>query len=459
MATTRFWKIGANLGYVLDYVSNPEKTSEENAGYVEDLKKVLHYASNPEKTEQQMYVTGVNCSHMTAFEEMSITKEQWQKKDGPLAWHGYMSFKPGEVTPEQAHKIGIEFAEKNFPGFQVVVATHLNTGVVHNHFVVNSVSSLDGHRAHDEVTWFKFRKLADEIVKSHSLSVIKKPHRTKEPTLIQNRIRDYYQRTDEPLIREAVDRTLAVSTNMLQFKKELSAMGYNYNLAPNRKYWTVSPKGSRAFRLYHLGEEYTNAAIMERLAGNQKPVMARTVTAAVNTVKVKRVVFKRYHGTGSTILRLYRHYMYVLGKIDSNREETLYLPHNVRKDTAKLTDISEEARFLENAGISMADELIRHKDLIGSDMAELIARRKVLRNEMRRKGCDTDAVRKEAAKISGSIEKIRKELRMCDNIMKRSGIISDNIAAMELQSERSIENERRSRNSGPDCGRDSKDSH
>lgn len=449
MATTRFWKITTNLDYVIDYVSNMEKTVEKNEEYGEDLKRVLHYAANPAKTEERLYVTGVNCSHMTAFEEMSITKEQWQKKDGPLAWHGYMSFKPGEVTPEQAHKIGIEFAEKNFPGFQVVVATHLNTGVIHNHFVVNSVSSLDGHRAHDEVTWFKFHKLADAIVKSHSLSVIKKPQRTKEPTLIQNKIRDYYQRTDEPLIKEAVDRALYVSTNLLQFKKELSAMGYNYNLAPNRKYWTVSPKGSRPFRLYHLGEEYTNAAILERLAGNQAVWKEKKKDIPYVRTTVKKFEFRKYRGTKSTIAKLYRHYMYILGKVCSNREQTLYLPHNIRKDVAKLTEISEEARFLDEAGISEASELIQHKENLKFDMGKMSDDRNALRNEIRRKGADMTVIKTKITEMSNNIAKKRKELRMCDNILKRSSTISDNIAAMELQEERSIRNEYRGRDSNP----------
>lgn len=452
MATTRFWKINSNLAHVIEYVGNTEKTVEKNEKSEDDLNKVLHYATNPVKTEveEKLYVTGVNCNHETAYEEMQITKEQWQKTDGTLAWHGYMSFAPGEVTPEQAHAIGVEFAEKNFPGFQVVVATHLNTGVLHNHFVVNSISFLDGHRVHDEATWFKFRKLVDEILKNHQLSVIKKPRRTKEPTLIDNKIADYYGRVDAPLIKAAVDKALAVSTNMLQFKKELSKAGYNYNLSPNRKYWTVSPKGCRSFRLYHLGNDYTNVAITERLVENQKKIIKPV------RVMATRITFKKFTGKRSMIVGLYWHYMYVLGKIKRNPENTDYIPHRVRRDVAKLTAMSEEVRWLEANNLNEASELMAYMDNVKNEMSKLEAERTALRNESRRKGSDAETIRAKTAEISRELAKKRKELRMGDNVLKRSVTISENIDALEeqIEQERRNDDERGSRSSDPISRRD-----
>ena len=451
MATTRFWKIKSNLEHVIDYVSNTEKTADKKITVKNDLEQVLHYAVNPDKTEiktekeEKLFVTGINCNHLTAYQEMRITKQQWNKEDGTLAWHGYMSFKPGEVTPQQAHEIGIEFAEKNFPGFQVVVGTHLNTGVIHNHFVVNSVSFMDGHRAHDEVSWFKFHKLADEIVKSHSLSVVKNPRRNKEPTIVENKIKDYYKRADAVLIKEAVDKALAVSTNMVSFRKELSRLGYNYNLSPNRKYWTVSPKGGRSFRLYHLGEDYTNASITQRLAENQKKIIRLPPHQGNGSVFA---VLKKYGGS-SHIIKLYRYYLYVLYHVQDNRKESTYIPHHIRKDVMQLNRISEEARYLEKINISEASELISHMSRLKSDMTQLESTRCSLRNKIRRKGDDTDTTRLEIETTSQEIRNIRKQIGMCENILKRSKVIADNIAVMEQQ-EGSVKDECRSRNSKPD---------
>ena len=102
MATTKIWAIKDSLLRVVNYASNPEKTS------IEDLKQVLLYAENEDKTtdknEKMMYVTGVNCNRETAFEEMSYTQKKYDKCGGNVAYHAYQSFKTGEISPELAHK-------------------------------------------------------------------------------------------------------------------------------------------------------------------------------------------------------------------------------------------------------------------------------------------------------------------------------------------------------------------
>mgnify|MGYP002514557258 CR=1 FL=1 len=73
--------------------------------------------------------------------EMMKIKKKFVKTDGVLAWHAYQSFKEGEVTPDEAHKIGLELAKEMWGDrFEVIVSTHLNTNHYHNHFVINSVS-------------------------------------------------------------------------------------------------------------------------------------------------------------------------------------------------------------------------------------------------------------------------------------------------------------------------------
>ncbi len=133
MATTKIWAIKDSLSRVVNYAKNPEKT------IFSDLKQVLKYAENDEKTvdknEKSMYVTGVNCNRETAYEEMMTVQKRFDKCTGNIAYHAYQSFKTGEVSPELAHKIGVELARKMWAEHQVVVATHFNTGTYHNHFV------------------------------------------------------------------------------------------------------------------------------------------------------------------------------------------------------------------------------------------------------------------------------------------------------------------------------------
>lgn len=110
MATTKIWAIKDSLSRVVNYAKNPEKT------IFSDLKQVLKYAENNEKTtdknEKTMYVTGVNCNRETAYEEMTAVQNRFDKSTGNIAYHAYQSFKTGEVSPELAHKIGVELAEK-----------------------------------------------------------------------------------------------------------------------------------------------------------------------------------------------------------------------------------------------------------------------------------------------------------------------------------------------------------
>ena len=109
----------------MNYAANPEKTVDS------DLKNSIHYAENEAKTENRCYVTGVNCNAETAFEEMKAVQERFGKTSGNVAYHAYQSFKTGEITPELCHKIGVELAKKMWGNdYQVLVATHLNTGTL-----------------------------------------------------------------------------------------------------------------------------------------------------------------------------------------------------------------------------------------------------------------------------------------------------------------------------------------
>jgi len=140
MAVSKLWAVKHNLSKVIDYASNPEKTRYSPEQY-QALRDVIAYASNEEKTEHEYFVSGINCNPAIARSQYQIVKKRFGKEGGIVAYHGYQSFAPGEVTPEAAHDIGVEFARRMWgEDYQVLVATHLNTRCLHNHFVVNAVN-------------------------------------------------------------------------------------------------------------------------------------------------------------------------------------------------------------------------------------------------------------------------------------------------------------------------------
>lgn len=448
MAVTCMWRVRKRLDTVIYYVINPEKTMGVELVkeiYPDDLDSVLEYTVNPEKTDKRMYVGGVNLNPGIAYDEMMTVKRQYGKEDGILAWHGYMSFKPGEVTAAKAQEIGMEFAKKMWSDYQVLVATHCNTGVYHCHFVVNSVSYKTGKRIHDETSWYRFHRTADELCRKHGLSVIETPRRNRIPDSVRN---SPAANIRYDTIRQAVDAAISQSTNLEDFKRALRKMGYAYNLSPNRKYWSVTPagEGRAAVRLYHLGGDYTNTAIRERLSENQKRTVKVGEAKEQNrTFSLFILRLKKYTGKKDWLVGLYWHYRYLLGNVEKNPKQSLYLPLGLKEDVAKLKEISDEAKFLSENKIETLSELRELMKKYESELADFEGYRKELRNEIRRKGSEPrkEAIRCEIFEVSASLEKARKALKQCKRIEERSVSINENIERTEAQQKRIEESERR----------------
>ena len=109
MATTKLWHIQGRLKDLVDYVENPEKTVKSGS---QGFFNVFSYTQNPDKTADGQFVTAINCQKDIALQQMILTKQRYGKEDGYIAWHGYQSFKPGEVTPEQCHALGVTLARQ-----------------------------------------------------------------------------------------------------------------------------------------------------------------------------------------------------------------------------------------------------------------------------------------------------------------------------------------------------------
>mgnify|MGYP003293236626 FL=1 len=114
MAVTKIWPVRGKPDSPLNYISNEMKTANPkwNKSSLGSLTDVMHYAVDEEKTEKQFFVTGINCSSEIARDQFVTVKKQYGKEDGIVAYHGYQSFGEDEVTPEQAHAIGVEFAQR-----------------------------------------------------------------------------------------------------------------------------------------------------------------------------------------------------------------------------------------------------------------------------------------------------------------------------------------------------------
>ena len=367
MAVCEIWDVKGRLDHPIDYAKNPEKTV--NPKYTEaDLQAlgdVMKYATNGEKTEKHFFVTGVNCDPATARDEMMITKGQWQDESEIVCYHGYQSFKQGEVTPEQAHEVGVKLAERMWGDrFQVIVATHLNTDCLHNHFVLNSVSFADGKHYHDNKKNLRLlRKRSDELCREYALSVIEQPSGRKKPYALYQAEKQGLP-TRDTVARQAVDEAISKSFTLKDFDRELLKMGYRINFDPNRKYWIIIGKGwQRPKRLYKLGEDYTNDRIVERIKENSYAVRFSQFAKSTKEVKVFRVrgTMKNARKIGG-LRGLYLHYCYKLGILPKGRKQDYAKLHYLLKDDLmKMEMIAKETRLLCRCHIDTAEQLLSYK--------------------------------------------------------------------------------------------------
>ncbi len=140
------------------------------------LSGAINYITQKEKTEEQL-ISGKDCIADNAQDEMKATKEQFNKTGGRQYYHYVQSFgKEEDITPQKAHDIALEWAEKNFKGYEVLVATHNDREHIHSHLIVNSVSFEDGRKYHtSKKDLEELKKDSDRICEREGLSVIKEP--------------------------------------------------------------------------------------------------------------------------------------------------------------------------------------------------------------------------------------------------------------------------------------------
>ena len=109
------------------------------------LDKVLSNVCNENKTNNGLYIYSENCQYQIAEYEFQFTREEINDRVEILAFHAVQSFKRGEVTPEQAHEIGMQTMKEFLKDeYEFIITTHVDTGIIHNHIIINSVNRING---------------------------------------------------------------------------------------------------------------------------------------------------------------------------------------------------------------------------------------------------------------------------------------------------------------------------
>lgn len=403
MATTKIWDIKGRVDVLTNYVANPDKTQDKSK--IQALHNVMDYASDDYKTEKSLYVSGVNITPDTAKYKMQQTKLRYGKTDGIIAFHAIQSFKPGEVTSELAHKIGVEFAKEMWGDrFEVLIATHLNKQHLHNHFVINSVSFVDGKKYYDnKANYNLMKKISDRLCEENNLSVIRNP-KSKGKNYAEWLAEKNGYPTIRGQIKDELDEIIKCSYTYEQFWKILKQRGYAVKL--DVKYIALKPAYSQRYiRLKSLGKNYSEEAIRQRIIATRNGIRDLDKPKSDYNAWLNKYERTKLHGFKA----LYFHYLYLFGKI-RKKETPQRVSFYMREELIKFDRYQKQFYFLIDNDMETVDQLNSIKQADEYRIEELTSKRPRLYKN--------PAANTEIADINDKLKELRKRLRMCNNILQ-----------------------------------------
>lgn len=446
MAVTSIWPIKGRVDKVINYARNPEKTREETRkglSTLHEIEGVIEYAADEMKTETRAYVTCLNLtSEELAAKEFMETKRLKHNEGGRACYHGYQSFKADEVDADTAHNIGVALAKELWGDrFQVVVATHCNTGHYHNHFVINSVSDVDGKKFYNSPEDYRrMREVSDRLCREARISVLDNPDK-RGKNYGEWSAEKNGKPTQRGKVREDIDRAIAASTTERDFIRVMNEMGYEIVTKTDTGAPRIHPivkivDGDKHFRLDKLGEFYELDSIKQRIQNN-----VRRKVPFPEVKEDKKAPYYHYKERSEKATGLYALYLYycyelhiIIHKPASIKKVSVFL----REDVTKLDQYIAQADFLGRTGITTTEELLSYKADKETLIKTLDNERKGLKNKQRQ--CARRNDEKGAAEIKAQVDvitsemsAIRKEIKLCTAIAERSARVHENLEDIRQQ--------------------------
>ena len=394
MATTKIWKFKSRLD------------------------SLIEYAINGEKTEHKLYVSGINCMPDTAFYEMKNVKRQFFKTGGIECYHAIQSFAEKEVTPEQAHEIGLKLAEELWGDkFQVVVLTHLNTDNIHNHFVLNSVSFLNGKRfCNTKKDYATMRKTSDRLCEDYGLSVLKQEEKYNKYAT---------SNSYKELMKDFIDYAIENAKDYNEFIRILQDLDYIVTDKDNTLSLRRDPYKRNTRIERQFGVKYSKENIYKRIletqplfpySYNPKMILDRTYRK-YNTLK------EQHYQNKSSIIGLIFHYEKLFGinaEIVSKPNITRMTPELLR-EIKQMDEYSNQAKFLVKYKINTEQELADFQKSAYNKITPLKSERENLWKKYKRANTEDEKkiIENQIAEISKKITPLAEEIKHYNNIQKR----------------------------------------
>ncbi|MBQ7903732.1 MAG: relaxase/mobilization nuclease domain-containing protein, partial [Oscillospiraceae bacterium] len=270
------------------------------------------------------------------------------------------------------------------------MATHLNTGHYHSHFVINSVSFADGYKfynSHDD--YKKMKQVSDELCREYGLSVITEPS-GKSKSYAERKAEKAGQPTIRDTVRRDIDAAIKASVTQQQFIRAMEMMGYQFKLhvtsGERLKYPAIKPPGAKGyFRFHKLGADYELPMIVQRIKRNwtrEEPFPDMYAQKKYSKGKLNgnfEAILKK-----NSLYSLYMRYRYELANIKKHPSSVRRIPMSTREDIVKMDSFMKQSETLGKYRIETIGQLTETKVLLTGKISQLTADRNDLRNALRR---------------------------------------------------------------------------
>ena len=330
------------------------------------------------------------------------------------SYHIIHSYARGEVTPEQAHDAGVEFARRLLGDkYEAAVCTHTDRDHLHCHIVFNSVSFMDGkkYRSDFKSYFHDLRGISNEVSRERGYSVIEPNGKGVSYSAWNAEKRD--SGTIRDLIRRDIDAALAGSLTYDTFLETLRRHGYAIKRGPNVKHTAVRPPGGQRFvRLDSLGDGYTEADLMQRLSEQRhEPEPTLPVFSEQKRYTVRRRPCRYTPVKRGSFRALYLYYLYLLSP---RKRKPQKIPFETRTEIRRAKQYRQQFFLLQKYHIDTKPELEMLSDALSNEMQILVDQRKelyALRREQPSEplNADIDA-------LTAQLRSLRRELRLCGKI-------------------------------------------
>ena len=413
----------------------------------------LKYAENDDKTDKQMFVAGINCSKQNAHAEMVSVQRRFGMKGKVVAYHGIQSFKPGEVTPEEAFSIGKETARRMWGDkYQVLVTVHLNTQSTHCHYVVNPCSFKDGQKFKNKIgDHLELRKVSDAVCREYGKSVLKNSNFYSKGKNKEYWVQRNGQMTHRDMIKGDIEYALQCCDCADDVYRYLKSIGYTIN--DDRKHLTIIATGwQRPVRMDTLGftREYLNKRLNENYYDpdfsyfkRRYPPYKPKAFPLLYEIEELEFTIEHSHDIGKIYVALL--FLVIIRTFELLHEikEEMLLSVQLRHEERDLKQYISDYHFMRNNDIETLEDLYNDIKSIKKEISTLEQLRYEYDNKRRRTKTpgDINIYKKKRKELTKQITPLRKRLKQAEKIWDKSPHLLELVKqeqSLEIQAKQKI---------------------